>query len=226
MDTAILENQDGTATACKYNDLTNSIDGKVSVSGVYAVKEDKPSSRLTDLDDLDEAMRNAIKRLYDRNITNGTSPTTFSPYALLTRGAFVKLIVNAIHRYNLKWKPSYTDVTIANYYYHYAASAQKYKFMDGYADNTFQGANNLTRAHICKILGRVLEKEKYFKVPVNRSKYLDQYQDGVIGYAQDGVALLTRIGVLAPVNGQFDGDHRMNRGEVAVILDKVLEKLL
>ena len=225
-DIMILENLDGEATACQYSGLTESVDGKISSSGIYTIRRSDKASQLTDLGDLEESMRNAIKRLYNQNVTNGTSATTFSPYALITRGAFVKLIVNAIHRYNAKLTPDYTDVTISNYYFHHAASAQRYKFMEGYSDHTFQGGNNLTRAHICKILGNVLVREKYFKVPANPSKYLEQYQDGVVSYAQDGVALLTKIGVLRPVNGKFNGSHQMSRGEVAALLDAVLKKLI
>ena len=220
----VLENLDGEGTACKYDALTGSIDGKISASGIYTIKEERKSSQLTDLGDLDDFVRKAIESLYNQNVINGTTPTTFSPYASLTRGAFVKMIVNAIKMDSKRWSYQYADITKNDYYYYHAGSAKRYEYMEGYDDDTFRGGNNLTKAHICKILGNILQRERSYLVPKDPSKYLKQYQDDIADYARNGVAILTKIGVLEPVNGKFD-NHQMNRGEVAVFVYAVLKAL-
>ena len=68
-------------------------------------------------------------------------------------------------------------------------------------------------------LTNVLMEKKKIRVPSDRNNWLKNYNDGVIWYAQDAVAILTRLNYISFLpNYRFNGEHVMTRAEVAELL--------
>lgn len=181
---------DGTATSSKYNPATTSIDGKVNTSGTYTVQTNEKS--FTDISSKSAEMQKAILYLTSKGIINGTSATEFSPDGTINRQQIVALIMRALGKVDNTATATFTDVSASSGLYRAITSSQKHKVINGYSDNTFRGANVISRAQIVTVAGRVLTTEMNYKAPANMNTYLSKYSDTVPDYAREMVALATR----------------------------------
>ena len=104
------------------------------------------------------------------NVINGYNDKTFKPDAPVTRAEFVSMAVRYFDIFNDVKKDGYT----ANYkdlnknYWAYAdiAYAKHIGWLNGYADGTFKGDNNITRAEVVTVVNRATGRkadESYVK---------------------------------------------------------------
>lgn len=121
---------------------------------------------------------------------------------------------------------TFTNVSKSSALYHAIASSQKHKIINGYSDNTFRGTNVISKARIVTVAGRVLTSEMNYRDPAKLNTYLGKYSDTVPAYAQSIVALATREGlVVYRADGTFSGEKNMTRGDAAIILYGLFQKI-
>ena len=92
------------------------------------------------------------------DIIKGYSDKTFRPDAPVTRAEFVAMAVRFYDLFNDVKKSgytvTYTDVKTDYWAYDDIAFAKNIGWLNGYADGTFKGDNNITRAEVVTIVNR------------------------------------------------------------------------
>lgn len=156
----------------------------------------------------------AIEQAYSKGIVKGTSPDTFSPDGLTTRGQAVIMLYRAMGS-PAAGGSSFTDVSsgeMAN-----AASwAASCGIVNGVTDTTFAPNSSITREQLVTMLYRMAGSPDSAA-----AASLTSYTDGssVQGYATDAVAWATQNGI---INGYGDGSIRPSgyatRAEVCTLL--------
>ena len=215
---------DGQATASKYNPATTTMDGKINTSGTYTVKSNEKD--FTDIANKSAEMQRAIRYLASKGIINGTTPTTFSPDGSINRAEIATLLVKALGKLDSTATASFSDVTKGNWFYTAAASSQRHKLINGYEDNTFRGTTNINKVQIVAVSSRVLTSEMNYKTPSNPSSYLGKYSDSIATWAQPEVALATKENlVVYRTDGTFSGDKNMTRGNAAIIIYRLFQRI-
>ena len=214
----------GTATASKYNPATTNIDGKVNASGRYSVETNEVN--FTDIASESSEMQKAIKYLASHGISMGSGGTNYSPNDSISRAELAALVLRALGKVDSKATTSFTDVTPANWFYTTAASSQKLGYITGFEDNTFRGTIAINKEQIIVVAARVLGSEMKYKTPSNPAAYLNKYSDTVVSWAQPQVALATRENlVIYRTDGTFSGAKNMTRGDAAIIIYRLFQRI-
>ena len=215
---------DGTSTSSKYNPATTTMDGKITTSGNYTVQTKQKD--FTDIANKSAEMQSAIRYLASKGIINGDTDTTFSPDASISRAEIAALIVRALGKLDSSATNSFTDVTTANWYYSAAGSSQRLGIITGYEDNTFRGTTAINKEQIVAVAARVLISEMNYKTPGDTATYLSKYSDTVVTWAQPQVALATKENlVVYRTDGTFSGARNMTRGDAAIIIYRLFQKI-
>lgn len=215
---------DGTAASSKFNPATLTMDGRINSSGTYTVRSNEKS--FSDISNKSAEMQKAILYLTSKGIINGTSATTFSPDGSINRQQIAALLMRALGKVDNTATTTFTDVSRSSGLYTAIASSQQHGVINGYPDSTFRGTNVISRAQIVTVSGRVLTSEMNYKAPADTSIYLARYSDTVPDYAQDMVALATREGLIVyRTDGTFSGAKNMSRGDAAIILYRLFQKI-
>ena len=215
---------DGQATASKYNPATTTMDGKINTSGTYTVKSNEKD--FTDISGKSAEMQKAIRYLASRGIISGTTATTFSPDGSINRAEIATLLVKALGKLDSTATASFSDVTKGNWLYTAAASSQRHKLINGYEDNTFRGTTNISKVQIVAVSIRVLKTEMGYKEPASPATYLSKYSDAIDSWAQSEVALATKENlVVYRTDGTFSGDKNMTRGDAAIIIYRLFQRI-
>ena len=219
-----MVNSTGTATSSKYNPATTSVDGKVNTSGTYMVTTKEVN--FTDIANKSVEMQKAIKYLASKGIISGTGGTNYSPDASISRAEIAALLVRALGKLNSSTTNSFTDVKISDWYYSAAGSSQKAGYISGYEDNTFRGTTTINKEQILAVAARVLISDMKYKTPSNTATYLSKYSDMVASWAQPQVALATKENlVVYRTDGTFSGAKNMTRGDAAIIIYRLFQKI-
>ena len=214
----------GTTAASKYNPATTDIDSKVNASGRYSVETNEMD--FTDITDKSTEMQKAIKYLASHGIVMGSGGTNYSPNDSISRAELTALVLRALGKVDSKATTSFTDVTPANWYYATAASSQKLGYITGFEDNTFRGTTTINKEQIVVVAARVLGGEMNYKTPSNTAAYLSKYSDTVVSWAQPQVALATRENlVVYRTDGTFSGAKNMTRGDAAIIIYRLFQRI-
>ena len=217
-------NATGTATSSKFNPATTNIDGKVNSSGTYTVATNEVN--FTDITNKSVEMQKAIKYLASKGIISGTGGTNYSPDASISRAEIAALLVRALGKLNSSATNSFTDVKSSDWYYTAAGSSQKAGYISGFEDNTFRGTNPINKEQIVAVSARVLISDMKYKTPSNTASYLSKYSDTVASWAQPQVALATKENlVVYRTDGTFSGAKNMTRGDAAIIIYRLFQKI-
>ena len=215
---------DGTATASKYNPATGVMEGKINTSGTYIVKAYQ--KEFTDIANKSAEMQKAIRYLASKGIIKGTTDTTFSPDGSINRAEIATLLVSALGKQDPTLTASFADVTKGNWFYSAAASSQRHKLITGFEDNTFRGTTNISKVQIVAVSSRVLKTEMGYTEPSSPASYLTKYSDTVASWAQPEVALATKENlVVHRLDGTFSGDKTMTRGDAAIIIYRLFQRI-
>lgn len=215
---------DGSATSSKYNPATTTMDGKVNTSGSYTVQINQKD--FTDISGKSAEMQKAIRYLASKGIVTGTTATEFSPNGSISRAEIAALLTRALGKLDSAATNSFTDVKSSDWYYAAAGSSQKAGLINGYSDGTFQGATTIAKDQILAVAARVLKTEMGYKAPSDPSGFLSQYSDTVAKWAQPEIALATRENlVVRRVDGTFKGESNMTRGDAAIIIYRLFQRI-
>ena len=215
---------DGAAASSKYNPATTDMDGRVNQSGTYTIITNEKD--FTDISNKSQEMQDAIRYLASRGIINGRTETTFDPDGSITRAEIANLLVRALGKLDAAAEATFSDVTNSNWYYAAAASSQRHGLIKGYDDNTFRGTTEINKVQIVAVSSRVLKTEMGYREPAAPATYLAKYSDSVSGWAQAEVALATRENlVVYRTDGTFSGDKNMTRGDAAIIIYRLFQRI-
>lgn len=226
-DTSYMAVVDGSGKAIggKYNPATGELEAKISASGVYSVVYNEKD--FEDIKNKSAEMQNAIKTLAAKGIINGTSETTFSPDSSISRAEIAALVVRTLSVFDPNEDGGFVDVTKENWYFGVAGTSRKYGIINGYEDNTFRGKDVILKEQIIAVAARILRNEMNYKTPENISEYLT-YADAesLSEWSKEDIALAGMANiVLQRVDGKFVNTDEMTRGDAAIILMRLFNKI-
>ncbi len=223
-DTAVFSQDTGLPVSSKYNPATGNMEGKVTRSGRYTVQTSQKN--FTDIAGKPAEMQNAIRVLASKGIIAGTSDTTFNPDGTVSRAEIAKLIVCILGWEDSSAVSTFADVPANSWYSSVAAVSQQRGIISGYPDGTFRGAAPIPKDQIVTVCGRVLEKAMGYRVPDYPEMYLVVYSDTPAQWAQPMAALCTKENlVVQRQDGQFMGTENMTRGDAAVFLYRLYQRI-
>lgn len=167
----------------------------------------------------------AVRFVYEKGLSGGTSETAFSPDATLTRAMLVVLL----HR--LEGSPaaqasSFTDVAAGTWYTDAVAWAAANNIVAGVGDGRFDPDAPITREQLAVILYRYAQSKGY---PAALNGVLDDFHDAdrVSAWAHDALRWATGAGIVSGKNGGLlDPVGQATRAEVASMLMRFCQKVI
>lgn len=165
--------------------------------------------------------RMEIETLATSGIIKGTSSTTFSPGAKITRADFVSLLVRAL-QLDAEVEGSFTDVKQTDYFYKEVGIAKKLGIAQGTGDDKFEPRKSISRQDMMvtaqramKIAGRMVDEQDSDLSSFSDSK-------NVSAYAVSPLAQLVKKGVIKGYNDMIKPKDTAKRAEAAVIIYRIL----
>lgn len=220
-----VEGAAGEYAATRYNPASRTLDARLDASDIYTFG--RRNVYFTDLLEKDRKIRTAVETLARVNVVYGYGDHTFRPENAVTRAEFVAFVMRALGRVNNSLKSPFEDVTEGHGCYHEIASAYYYGIIKGYDETHFCGEQLISKTQIYAILGRIMEREMGYWPPENPSEYLAyEFSDAIDEWARSDIAIATREGlVIRQSTGRFDGQMMMDRGDVALIIYGLYQRL-
>ena len=167
-----------------------------------------------------DEMIKAVNLLSEKNYVNGKSETQFDPDANISRAEFAAIVLRMLD-YMGENKPYYlSDVSKRSWYYYVAGSATETGLMNGFEDGTFRGDIIIPKVQAVTIAARVLKDKK----GITADGYSLAYTDEIPAWADEYVRIAAKENII-DASSYFGADSSMTRGEVAVMLARVYEKI-
>ena len=217
---------EGKPVGGKYNPATGTLEAKLTESGVYRVVNNEAD--FTDIKSKSQEMQDAIKELASKGIINGTTETTYAPDDTISRAEVTALLMRTLSLLNPNANGGFADVTSANWYCGAAGSAKEHNIINGFEDNTFRGDAVIAKDQIVAVSSRTLREQMNYKTPSDVNGELSVYSDAgsIENWAREDVALATMTNlVLKRTDGKFDGSAGMTRGDAAIIIKRLFDKM-
>ncbi len=175
--------------------------------------------RFTDLANCTWAA-DAINALAADGIIKGTTASTFSPAANITRADFALLLVRAF-KLTSDNTENFADVTAADYFASELAIARNTGIIGGIGENKYAPRNNITRQDMMVIVYRALQKLGVELGIYEEPEYADFTT--VAPYARDAVSTLIGVGLVNGKSGRIAPLDYTTRAEVAVLIKRILD---
>lgn len=197
----------------QYNAAAGAMEFMTKYSGEYNVAS--PEITITDIDDLSEYEQQAIRFMVVRGYFN-LNNKKFSPASALTRYDFAESLVRMFFALDRDAVCSFPDVD--KKHYRYVAASQKDNIVQGFADGSFRGNENVTVEQVVALTARTIHSKNGYVYPENTDKYLNFAYDNPIGeWAEKEAALAVREGIYsADMKLKFSDD--VSRKDAAVML--------
>ena len=168
--------------------------------------------------------KDAIYRLVDAGVIKGVDDTHYAPANQITRADFAILLVRA-------WDLSaddlgtFEDVAATDYFANEVGIASALGIVNGVGDSKFAPKNPITREQMMVMLARTLEAVKA-EVKEAPDDVLADFSDAdlISDYAVDAVKSMVAGGFIQGANGKINPQGNATRAEVAVLLDRILNK--
>jgi len=195
-----------------------------SESGEYGGNTDNTGTengvlRFTDLGNHSWAV-DAINTLAAAGIIKGTSASTFSPSANITRADFALLLVRAF-KFTSDNTENFADVQSGDYFAPELAIARNNGIVGGIGDNKFAPRNTITRQDMMVIIYRALQTLNAGFGIYDEPNYEDFAT--VADYAKEAVSALIGEGIVNGKSGRIAPTDYTTRAEIAVLIKRVLE---
>ncbi|MBQ6698377.1 MAG: S-layer homology domain-containing protein, partial [Oscillospiraceae bacterium] len=162
----------------------------------------------------------AINALAADGIIKGTSASTFSPAANITRADFALLLVRAF-KLTSDNTENFADVSANDYFASELAIARNTGIVNGIGDNRFAPRNTITRQDMMVIVHRALQT-----LDVGLGVY-DEPQNAdyatVAEYAKPAVTALIGANLVNGKSGRIAPTDYTTRAEVAVLIKRILD---
>ncbi len=216
----------GAAPTDKSDDTTNTDDTDEDESLLLPEKvpsegeaEEVEKTKFTDLDSHSWA-EDAINTLAADGIIKGTSASTFSPAANITRADFAILLVRAF-KLESENTENFADVSASDYFASELAIARNNGIISGIGDNKFAPRNSITRQDMMVIVYRALQKLNVGFGIYDEPQYSDY--SIVADYAKEAAGALISAGLVNGKSGRIAPTDYTTRAEVAVLLGRILD---
>ena len=160
----------------------------------------------------------AVKYVYDNNIMDGTSDTTFGPNLKFTRAMVAQVI------YAMEGKPTdlgdvrFDDVPQEKWYFAAISWAGSKGIVSGYGNDKFGPNDNVTRQQMIAILYKYAE---YIGADTSGRAEITTYSDysKISAYAQESISWAVAEGIITGrTDGSIDPNGTATRAEVAQML--------
>jgi hypothetical protein len=198
----------------------------VAGSGTFAVV----SSAAWDFDDAQgHWAQTPIGDLAARRMVGGSSPGRFEPDRSITRAEFAAIAVKALGLEGAGTTAlPFQDVSAADWYTAYLASAYEFGLISGFEDGTVRAQEEISRQQAMAILARAMALTG---LPVDATdeevkNLLASFgdADGIADYAKTAIAASVKAGLVSGRSStEIAPDALMTRAEVATIVQKLLK---
>ena len=174
----------------------------------------------------DDWFYEAVMFVYQNNLMNGTSATTFSPNDATTRAQIAAIFYRMAGNPAVDGKNSFTDVPYGpgtTWYYDAVTWAQKNGILAGYEDGTFHPDDPITREQLAMVFYNYA-KFKGYNITANGD--LSAFTDAgdISAWAQEAMKWAVGSGLMnGKDNGIIDPKGTATRAEVAAMLHKFIE---
>lgn len=201
-----------------------SFGGGSSGGGVSAGKKEEPIKdeiKLgTDFTDVpsDHWAAGEIHYLRNIGVINGTTETTYSPNASVTREQFLKLIIEAFKLGTSNATSSFSDTAEGAWYVPYIVSGVEKGIVNGKSDTVFGVGEPISRQDACVMIDRALSLSKGEEASLSFKDDKD-----IADYAKASVAALSSYGVVNGVGAnEFNPGGLCTRAQAAKIIANML----
>ena len=117
---------------------------------------------------------NAVTYVFDNNIMNGTSATTFAPNATVERSQVVQMLYNLEGQPAMTGNSGFSDIKSGDWYSKAVIWAERTGVVDGYEDNTFRPGKAVSREEFAQMLyNYAVYKRCDLSAAANLSKFPD-----------------------------------------------------
>ena len=185
----------------------------------------KPANPFADVKENDW-FYNDVAYAYENGLMNGTSATTFAPYANTTRG----MIVTILWRMDGQTAPlhdcQFADVADGSYYELAIAWAAENGIVNGFSATEFKPDANITREQFAAIMYRYAQYKGY-DVSVGENTNILSYGDAetVSAYAVPAMQWACGAGLVNGIDGNLVPAGNATRAQAAAILHRFCETL-
>lgn len=164
-------------------------DNKIEAEFVKEKKDDIP---FTDVYETD-SFYDAVVDVYKKGLMSGTSDTTFSPNATLTRAMVVKTLYNIEGMPKVYGRSSFTDVPSNEWYSDAVAWAQSVGIASGMTKTTFNPNGYVTKEQAAQFLYTYAKFKGY---NVSEVSTLTGYVDAPTGWSRPAVSWAVGSGIM------------------------------
>lgn len=221
-------NEKGEFTRLKYTFKNDVVSFGLTLLSIYVVGQDteKPIW-INPFIDVNEAdwFYSAVSFCAKKGITNGTSATTFSPNAMLTRGQFITMLLKAYSIEPVANQIDNFDDAGSTYYTDYIAAAKAKGISNGVGGNKFAPEKGITRQEMFTLLYNALKLLN--KLPAgDNGKTLDDFTDSndVANWATEGMTALVESGTVVGFGGELDPTGGSTRAQMSEVLYNLLDE--
>ncbi|MCM3630691.1 S-layer homology domain-containing protein [Paenibacillus glycanilyticus] len=164
--------------------------------------------------------KDAIIRLYDKQLLSGTSARTFSPKQPVTRAEFITILdrvlgIKPVHSAISPFK----DMTASAWYYDAITAAVQIGLVDGTGVHTFEPSKPVTRQEAASMLVRAFKQSN---VTGSTWDYADAGE--IAAWADTAVGAVRTLGLMTgDSNNNFNPADGLTRQETAAVIDRALQ---
>ena len=167
---------------------------------------------------------NDVLFVYEEGLFAGTSDTTFSPNAAMTRAMLVTVLYRLEGEPAVSGRSGFSDVTFNSYYEDAVTWAADNGIVNGTSTTTFSPNANVTREQMAAILYRYAQHKKY---NIAASSGLNGFTDhaSVSGYAAASLEWAVAEKLVNGSAGKLMPTGNATRAQVAAILHRFVENV-
>ncbi|MFI3230062.1 MAG: leucine-rich repeat protein [bacterium] len=164
-----------------------------------------------------------LEYLYNNEIINGTTDTTFSPSDTMTRAMLVVML------YRMEGSPEvahagFSDVSESDWYSSDISWAKENGIVNGTTDTTFSPNNSLTKEQVVAIIDRYYEYKGYQLANTKEGSIADS--GSVSSWFQENISNMYQLGILnTDASNNFNPQDNATRSDVAYMLGELLLKV-
>ncbi|MCL1975847.1 MAG: S-layer homology domain-containing protein [Firmicutes bacterium] len=221
-----IVNSNGHAVGGKYNPISAMLEAKIKDTDLYFVKENQKD--FSDIFTKSQEMQKAIRILAAKGIINGSTTATFSPDAAINRAEIAALIVRTLFKLDANADGGFSDVRKADWFFGAVGSAKRYGIINGVSASAFAPQAIIKKDQIVAICARTLRIEMNYKDALDLEHQLSVYSDRseLPAWGEADIALATQVNlVVKRVDGRFEPNATMTRGNAAIILYRMFMKI-
>ncbi|MCG8500478.1 MAG: S-layer homology domain-containing protein, partial [Firmicutes bacterium] len=162
-----------------------------------------------------------IEVMASKGVINGTSATTYTPAANITRADFMLLLVRALGL-NAKTVDNFDDIDAGAYYADAVAIAKKLGITNGIGNNKFNPEAAISRQDMMVLAEKAMTAAKK-SIAAGSAKDLNKFSDAsdIADYASDSIAAMVKDGIVKGDGYRINPLGNATRAEVGVIIYRI-----